>query len=72
MDHDQKHTAKSAQEFLKTKMWDIPHWPVTGSQPSRACCSLTEDETEGTKTHKQAAAAAKHLETGNPASGPVH
>ena len=52
---------------------------VTGPQLSLSYFSLTEDKTEGRKTHKQAATEdgcskdlAKHLKEGNPAFGDTH
>ncbi len=44
MDKYPKHTVKATQDFWRQR-----------SQSNRACFSVTEDKTEGRKTHKQAA-----------------
>ena len=69
MDNDPKHTAKATQVLLKAqKKAELVTWP----QPNWACFSLTEDKTEGRKTHKQtrtqvgcSKGLAKHLKAGN-------
>jgi len=80
MDNDPKHTAKATQVSQGKEVGCFSMAKsVTCSQPNRACFSLTEDKTEGRKTHKQAAAEgscskglAKHLKGGNSAFGHVH
>lgn len=46
-DNDPKHAVKEARNFSMAKL-------VTCSQPSRACSSITEGQTESRKTYKQA------------------
>ena len=54
MNNDPEHITKTAPEFMKAKKWNILYWP-NQSPDLKSSFSVTEDKTEGRKTHKQAA-----------------
>lgn len=55
MDNDPKQTAKTTQDFLKVKKWDILHCQIIHLISTQWNMLFTyQDKIEGNKTHKQA------------------